>query len=120
MRAAIAAGADVNELDHAPDPRRSCGRPLDMAVKEYDCNWEDLKHNIPIIKLLLEHGADPRLEGIMGAASPLDYARCRAREWPPPDPEMPPFYRTVYVMLRDAAKRLDGVYTFLSSSFGRE
>ncbi|KAJ5564718.1 hypothetical protein N7513_000960 [Penicillium frequentans] len=50
MKAAIAAGADVNELDHALDPRRSCGRSLDMAVKEDDCNWEDLKHNIPIIK----------------------------------------------------------------------
>lgn len=71
-RAAIAAGADVNELDHDPDPRKSCGRPLDMAVKEDDCNWADLKRNIPVIQLLLMHGADPRLEGVLGAPSPLD------------------------------------------------
>ncbi|KAJ5809971.1 uncharacterized protein N7503_002189 [Penicillium pulvis] len=49
MKAAIASGADVNELDHAPNPRRGCGHPLDMAVKEDDCNWEDLKHNIPLL-----------------------------------------------------------------------
>lgn len=52
----------------------------------------------------------------MGAPSPLDYALHRAREWPPPDPEMLPFYRTVYVMLRDAAKRLDGMYTLVLCS----
>ncbi|KAJ5629394.1 hypothetical protein N7528_003051 [Penicillium herquei] len=109
MKAAIAAGGDVNELDHAPDPRRSCGRPLDMAVKEDDCNWADLKRNIPVIQLLLAHGADPRLEGVLGAPSPLDYARHRATDYPPPEPEeMQLFYKTVYMLLRDAAKRLDG------------
>ncbi|KAJ6083901.1 hypothetical protein N7486_010701 [Penicillium sp. IBT 16267x] len=58
-----------------------------MADKEEDCNREDLKHSIPIFKLLLEHGSEPRLEGFMGAMSPRVYARLRAKEYPPPHPD---------------------------------
>lgn len=59
IRAAIAAGADPNKLDRGP---LNVGRPLHYAVCDMamiDVN--QLKQNLPIVELLLEAGADPRL-----------------------------------------------------------
>ncbi|KAJ5760227.1 hypothetical protein N7520_007383 [Penicillium odoratum] len=61
MKAALLAGANPNEMDHEPDDRRSYGRPLHCVVGDGPADF--LKDNIPLIRLLLEHGADPRLPG---------------------------------------------------------
>ncbi|KAJ5557106.1 hypothetical protein N7494_001021 [Penicillium frequentans] len=62
MKAALLAGADPNEMDHEPDNRRSYGRPLHCVVHS-NGPADFMKENVSLIKLLLEHGADPRLPG---------------------------------------------------------
>ncbi|KAJ5647703.1 hypothetical protein N7490_004075 [Penicillium lividum] len=62
MKAALLAGAGSNEMDREPDNRRSYGRPLHCVVHSKG-PADFLKENIPLIRLLLEHGADPRLPG---------------------------------------------------------
>jgi hypothetical protein len=119
MKAAIAAGADVNELDKAPDPRRNYGRPLHFAS---DCrlNFKYLKENLPLIKLLLESGADPRLPGMMYTDSALEEVKgslkwaLRDERFQPEWKEIIPFLRGAYKLMKEAADRLDGM--FLSPS----
>lgn len=74
MRAAISAGADVNEMDHTPYGYgcQNRGRPLHFCLYS-PC---DIARNLPAIKLLLQHGADPRLHGAVPIGStPLKVAQ---------------------------------------------
>jgi hypothetical protein len=55
----LSAGFSPNELDRRP---RGIGRPLEYAICNYAfVDYSQLKQNPPIIQLLLEAGADPRL-----------------------------------------------------------
>lgn len=114
MKAALSAGADPNEMDHERDVRRSLGRPLHCAMG----NWGEpdyVKENIPAIKLLLEHGADPRLPGpkvkpaSVGLQSPLEYARrLTMRELRGSD-ELSEcgYYAEAYRVMKEVADELD-------------
>ncbi|KAJ5547104.1 hypothetical protein N7494_004689 [Penicillium frequentans] len=114
METALSAGADPNEMDHERDPRRSLGRPLHCAMGDWG-NPVHVKENIPAIKLLLEHGADPRLPGpevkpaSLGLQSPLEYARRLAmREWRGDDELLDcGYYAEAYRVMKEAADDLD-------------
>ncbi|CAI7581251.1 unnamed protein product [Penicillium glandicola] len=114
MKAALSAGADPNEMDHERDPRRSLGRPLHCAVGDWG-NPDHMKENIPAIKLLLEHGADPRLPGpevkpaALGLQSPLEHARRLAMgEWRGVDELLEcGYYAEAYRVMKEAADDLD-------------
>ena len=60
IRIFLSSGSDPNELDNLS--RHQIGRPLHYALST-DAGYDNLKRNLPIIKLLLEAGADPRLRG---------------------------------------------------------
>ncbi|KAJ5925407.1 hypothetical protein N7454_008046 [Penicillium verhagenii] len=114
MKAALSAGADPNEMDHERDRRRSLGRPLHCAIGDW-AEPEYMKENIPVIKLLLRHGADPRLPGpevkpaAFGLQSPLEYARRLAmREWNGVDELFEcGYYTEAYRIMKEAADNLD-------------
>lgn len=73
MRAAIAAGADVHQLDQEPIVGYNEGRPLDACLNvSHMAEGARLADNIPAIELLLQHGADPRL-----GARPTKFAPLR-------------------------------------------
>lgn len=118
-RAAIAAGADVNELDQEVDPRRNNGRPLHFALSSTINNFKYLKENLPVIKLLLESGADPRLQGMRYTASALEEAMNELRGvhhnkcFQPEFAEVKPFYQEAYKLLKQAADELDGMFALL-------
>lgn len=63
MRETLEAGSDPKEADHSKDPKRQHGRPLHMAISNYEAlgNGSRIYDNIPVIKLLLQYRADPRL-----------------------------------------------------------
>jgi hypothetical protein len=111
MKAALSAGADPNEMDHERDPRRSLGRPLHCAIRDWG-NPNYIKENIPAIKLLLEHGADPRLSGSevkpasLGLQLPLECARRLAMgEWRGMDELLVcGYYAEAYRVMKEAAE----------------
>ncbi|KAJ4302877.1 hypothetical protein N0V90_001768 [Kalmusia sp. IMI 367209] len=72
MRAAISAGADVNALDLDPFLGYNEGRPLDACLNMAHMPGNaDVRDNLPVIELLLEHGADPRFMARSIMISPL-------------------------------------------------
>jgi hypothetical protein len=61
-RAAIANGEDVNAPDTLPSLVYNEGRPLDACLRQTHMpGQKSIVENLPVIELLLEHGADPRL-----------------------------------------------------------
>lgn len=61
-RAAIANGEDVNAPDTLPILGHNEGRPLDACLRQTHMPGRKcINENLPVIELLLEHGADPRL-----------------------------------------------------------
>jgi hypothetical protein len=114
MKAALSAGADPNEMDHERDRRRSLGRPLHCALGDWG-NPDFIKENIQAIKLLLEHGADPRLPGPevkpanLGLQSPLEHARRLAMgEWRGVKELMEcGYYAEAYRVMKEAADDLN-------------
>lgn len=61
-RAALAAGADPNALDTVPEVMYGEGRPLDACLRQTRIpGRKSITDDLPVIELLLEHGADPRL-----------------------------------------------------------
>jgi hypothetical protein len=75
MTSAIAAGADVNELDHDVDPRRNRGTPLHCCLSDIAA---DPSSNLPLVRLLLEHGADPSIPGTEGSRTGSSVEEARA------------------------------------------
>lgn len=62
IRAAIAAGIDVNGLDESDPVCHREGRPLDACLRvTHMAHGATFYGNLDVIKVLLEHGADPRL-----------------------------------------------------------
>lgn len=116
IRAAIAAGANVNELDWEVAPRRNNGRSLHLALSSTINNFKYLKENLPVLKLLLESGADPRLPGIGNTGSPLEEAMNELRtiyrneRFQPEWLEVKPFFQAAYKLLKQAAGELDGTF----------
>jgi len=122
MCAAIAAGADPNELDGSENLR--VGRPLHYAIcDDAFVNYENLKKNLPIVKLLLEAGADPRLPGVLVeryptmGASPLQSLRLwlelferDSTSFGPEDTALKPFYEAAYKEMKKVADKLDGMF----------
>jgi hypothetical protein len=98
-------GADLNEFDHdLRDNMRHAGRVLHCCVfddiyEDHNMGHEDDPYygnwyNLPVIKILLRHGADPRLYGfrmLYPPGSPLDIARYHRGHPAPPSP--PPFQK---------------------------
>ncbi|KAF2134590.1 hypothetical protein P153DRAFT_391922 [Dothidotthia symphoricarpi CBS 119687] len=115
MRAAIASGADPNELDGTRKPR--VGRPLDYAITTLACAYhETVKTNLPIVELLLETGADPRLPGRIPIqdVSPLEGVRrwleafdIRGGNWASEETALKPFYESAYKAMKKVADKLD-------------
>ena len=59
-RAAIAKGEDVNAPDTLPHVGFNEGRPLDACLRQTHMPGDKcVVENLPVIELLLEHGADP-------------------------------------------------------------
>jgi hypothetical protein len=112
VKKAIEAGDDVNQLDTIPDARRCFGRPLDFAVEYSRANFDYLKDNIPVIKLLLDHGADPRLPGPYRERSALeemrDMAQMKISDKEPEWNKVVPFFKEAFALMDEVAKRLDG------------
>lgn len=130
MREALENGSDPNEVDHSTDRREQQGRPLHMCMnpsKEHSGSGRFLD-NAPVIKLLLDYGADPRLYGVpsnphmMGYPKrPVDDARLSlesVRKWkdefftyPGGKDRQMAFYEEAYRLMKEAEDRLDGKQT---------
>jgi hypothetical protein len=62
VRTAIENSADVNQLDTEPNRISNEGRPLDACLRApHMPGRKSIIENLPVIELLLEYGADPRL-----------------------------------------------------------
>jgi hypothetical protein len=113
MRAAITAGADPNELD-GPKKHR-VGRPLHYALcNSAFVNYKTLMQNLPIVELLLESGADPRLLAL-SYKSPIDDLSVWLKNyevmcavWTTEDLELKPLYEAAYKAMKKVADKLDG------------
>ncbi|KAF1962804.1 hypothetical protein CC80DRAFT_487272 [Byssothecium circinans] len=107
IRAAIEAGGDVNGLDDDPYLGFNEGRPLDACLNfPHMCGDADPVDNLPVIELLLEHGADPRLKSRSTIFPPIYRARYYAgRELPE---EVRVFWDRVLALFEEAIVRLEG------------
>lgn len=112
IKKAIEAGDDINQLDPISDKQICFGRPLNFAVEYSRANFNYLKDNIPMIKLLLEHGADPRLPGLYGERSALQEMREMSQAEislvNPEQNKLVPFLKEAYKLIDKAAKKLNG------------
>jgi hypothetical protein len=120
MKAALAAGADPNELDHEPRPERNRGRPLHLAT---DHLYTTLSHlppgeNLPVVELLLEHGADPRLKGLQFMNSPLERLRQIVRYNNPGAGKAIDFFRRALDIMEVRGRELDGLFPYLEKGEG--
>lgn len=123
IRAALDDGADPNMIDRESVPRDHSGRPLHCAIaagRTLSCNevpWEATRGNLPVIELLLERGADPRLggrdprPGPQWLFSPIEEAEVNMgspSDIPGEDfEEVKEFFRQALVIMKAAAERLD-------------
>lgn len=123
MRAALDQGADPNMLDREPEAPRHSGRPLHCAIaagrtlsrRQGAVPWAATRDNLPVVELLLERGADPRLPGqpspLPFLLSPIEEAEVNMAypaTTPGEDPaEVEDFYRRALLMMRAAAEKLD-------------
>ncbi|KZM20152.1 hypothetical protein ST47_g8720 [Ascochyta rabiei] len=125
LRAALAAGADPNELGGWKNPG-TC-RPLHYAIDDSaQHDYRQLKLNFPVVEALLEAGADPRLPDLRpGRRSPIQelegwfeaYESGHAG-WCAEDLEMCPFYEKALRAMKKVAKELDGMLKRLVSDYG--
>jgi len=111
MKAALASGADPNELDHEPRAEKNLGRPLHLAIEYTSSNLSRLHENLPVVELLLQHGADPRLGGMQGRYSPLEDLRRVVAYNDPTMREAMGFFKEVLEMMEVKARELDGMFS---------
>lgn len=106
MRAAIEAGADVNQLDEEPIVGYNKGRPLDACINGMHMpSGIQLEDNIPVFELLLQHGADPRL-----GARPTSFAPVRRARYFPENTapeEVKSTWKRILALFEEAILRLD-------------
>lgn len=106
MRAAIAAGADVHQLDQEPIVGYNEGRPLDACLNvSHMAKGARLVDNIPAIELLLQHGADPRLGARPAMFPPLRVATYYAEN--AGSEEVKATWIRILALFEDAVLRLD-------------
>lgn len=113
MREAIAAGQDPNELGGMKNP--GVGRPLHYAICDSaGHDYEQLKQNLPVVQLLLEAGADPRLPDLRGR-SPIEELEAWFKayneghsNWATEDLELYSFNEAALKAMKEVATKLDG------------
>lgn len=128
MRKALENGSDPNEVDHSTHPQYQYGRPLHMCM-DYpndDSDSDRYLDNAPVIKLLLDYGADPRLYGVPSnpymigyPGRPVDDARKslaaireqRASDFQYERVRQETFWEEAYTLMKEAEDRLDGKQT---------
>jgi hypothetical protein len=108
-RAAIANGEDVNAPDTLPHVGHNEGRPLDACLRQTHMpGKKSIVENLPVIELLLEHGADPRLfsrsVGVTGI--PIALARRYAVDEEEKE-EHRAFWKHVLGLFEEAIVRID-------------
>lgn len=125
IRAALDDGADPNMIDRESSPPDHSGRPLHCAIaagrtlsrNQGVVPWAATRGNLPVIELLLERGADPRLEGMaprpgpQWLLSPIEEAGVNMA-YPTGNPgedfeEVKAFYTQAVVLMKAAAEKLD-------------
>lgn len=108
IRAAIAAGADVNGLDESDPACHREGRPLDACLRvTHMASGATFYSNLDVIKVLLDHSADPRLRNRKTVfISPLRVAVFNA-EKEGQEPRAKAFYEQVVVMFKEAIAKLE-------------
>ncbi|KAF1827986.1 hypothetical protein BDW02DRAFT_575202, partial [Decorospora gaudefroyi] len=120
MRVALSEGFSPNELDRRP---RGVGRPLDWAIEDgAPADYAYLKQNLPIVHLLLEAGADPRLPSRHPLGwSPIDSLeaffkqyKIRPQDFSPEVLELKPFYEKALEAMKRVADKLNGEFALLS------
>jgi hypothetical protein len=120
IRAALSEGFSPNELDRRP---RGVGRPLDWAIEDgAAADYAHLKQNLPIVHLLLEAGADPRLPSRHPFGwSPIDSLeawfkqyKIRPQDFPPEVLVLKSFYEKALEAMKRVADELDGEFALLS------
>ncbi|KAF2636448.1 hypothetical protein P280DRAFT_151429 [Massarina eburnea CBS 473.64] len=105
MRAAISAGEDVNKLDDEAMIGFNEGRPLDACLRlGHMAGNADYRDNLPLIELLLEHGADPRLVSRAVMKPPILVAKFHAER---SSGEWKEYWDRVIVLLEEAIVRLE-------------
>lgn len=108
IRAAIAAGADVNGLNESDLVCHWEGRPLDACLRvTHMAAGATFYGNLDVIKVLLEHGADPRLWDCKNVFfTPLEVAVFNA-EKDGQISRVKVFYEQVVVMFKEAIAKLE-------------
>lgn len=111
---ALENGMNPNEEESQPMLQLRSGRPLDLCLNDSKAMNSDtsLLNNIPVIQMLLDYGADPRLDPIpimKGACGlplkPIEEVQNLAKfEEPGP---MKRFYEEAYLVLKKATDRLN-------------
>ncbi|KAH8765329.1 hypothetical protein F5883DRAFT_674530 [Diaporthe sp. PMI_573] len=122
LLAALESGADPNAEQSEVVLHLRSGRPLDLCLDDSkaDLAGESLLNNIPVIQMLLDYGADPRLDplpplkGVPACPlEPVEEAR-RSAQWG--EGSMKAYFSDAYRLMRRAADALDR----LESSPGSE
>lgn len=115
IRQALASGEDPNELGgwkHA-----GVSRPLHYAISDHiGHDFAQLKQNLPVVELLLEAGADPRLPGLGPYKSPMEelenwliaYNDGDHSGWQTEELELQPFFEAALQAMKKVALVLDG------------
>lgn len=110
---ALEDGANPNEEESMLPPQARSGRPLDVCLDDTksDMAEKSLLNNIPVIQMLLDYGADPRLDPIPKLKGlppcplkPVEEAPRQARVAKGP---MKEFYEEAHRVLKKSADRLD-------------
>lgn len=114
LLAALENGADPNEREKQDFLQHCSGGPLDLCLDDSksDMGEKSLLNNIPVIQLLMDYGADPRLDPIpqwkgrtLVPLKPVEQV-----QWLIKNTENGPmkrFYEEAYLVLKKGADRLD-------------
>ena len=106
-RALIEAGHDVNKLDENPSIARNWGRPLHWALEWPGDNQGERAGMLRFLRVLLDHGADPRLKCCQNKVSALDVARTNCYDWSLSEVGRE-VWKPGYLLMLEKARELDG------------
>ncbi|KAF1970342.1 hypothetical protein BU23DRAFT_649875 [Bimuria novae-zelandiae CBS 107.79] len=105
MRIAIKNGDRVNDVDCHPHIGNNEGRPLDACLNlSHMSKGIDVTENLPIIELLLQHGADPRLKSRSMSSTPHSTARFYAEQAPALTEKAAKFWNRVVELFHELIK----------------
>ncbi|KAJ8113727.1 hypothetical protein OPT61_g4208 [Boeremia exigua] len=113
IQEALASGEDPNELGGYTNP--GVGRPLHYATDDsVQHDRVQMPQNLPVVKLLLESGADPRLPDLHGQ-TPIEglemwlraYHKDVQSTWQPEMLELKSFFEAALETMKKAALALD-------------